>query len=276
MNALGYECTTSPTDIWSDLVSSPTDEFGSFQTYQTVFLVLSNLFLLIPAYKAFLQKNYTIFGLNILSSSTSSLYHACKSSSGGVCLLNFCTLKNLDYASSTTLLISFIFFILPFVIEEDEEEPNGFGNKVIKEYKFIEGILLVSYFLGIFIILDSTFMCSGKYTMIFFLITIGSAFLIALVGHFVIVRQVDVKSFAPYNIPNLIIGTTLLIIAIVFFVIEDYTSKELYWLTHGLWHITGALSEPFFLDVRSKTRTACASLCFCCNFTIFKTSNKII
>jgi hypothetical protein len=118
INALGDMCNLpeNPSDL---------DIYGGLEVYQTVFLVISNFLFLMPAFKAFLIKNYSRVFLILVTMIVSSFYHLCKTSSpsgGGTCLLQFCTLKYLDYASSNTLLISLVLFFIPFTIEEEEEE----------------------------------------------------------------------------------------------------------------------------------------------------------
>lgn len=268
VNSLGFECNIpNPGDDFG-----ATDEFGSLELYQTIFLVLSNLVLLIPAFKAFIIKNYSRVFLNLLAMFISSAYHLCKTSnnnSGGLCFLPFCTLKSLDYAASNTLLISLIFFILPFTIEEfntgDNIKQDKKEKKLLKKIRFIEDYILLCYFGAIYLILNSTILCSGKKLFLVFIIFIISSLFIAIVGHFIILKIAGKNTYMTYNRTNLFIGFTLAAIAILFFFIEDYMNKKYYWIFHSLWHIIASISQIFLLDARTNTRTGFKSFFFCCS-----------
>jgi len=287
VNALGYECVVLSSGIPAGIDgglfqrNSPTDDFGSLDLYQTIILVVSNLVLLLPAFKAALLGNWSRVFLNFMAMIFSMWYHLCKtkSVSGGICVLNFCTLKNLDYSFSNTLEISLIFFLFPFIIEEEEdystkERLHSKKDIFIRKYAHIESFILISFFFIIFILLDSTFFCSGQHSMALFLIMSGSALLITLIGHCIITRLVFVSEriqnnywgeyYANWNRVNFIVGTIFAILAVGFFIVEDYISKDYYWITHSLWHILAALAQVFYLDIRSKKRTGMAALLFIC------------
>lgn len=264
-NALGYQCDSNWTADFG-----PTDDFGSLEPYQTFVLTASNLFLLLPALKLFISNTYyktnnkSIVFLNLMAMIVSFLYHLCKTNGpngGGACLLHFCTLKNLDYSFSNTLLVSLIFFLFPFAIQLEEEETKGLF--ILEDYRFIENYVLCFYFWTIFLLLDSTLLCTGNFTMVLFLAIISSSILIAIVGHCIIIESItDRRRFAKFNKINTAVGFTLVLIAAFFFVIEDYMDKRYYWITHSLWHIFASLAQLVLLDARNQKRTLFGAFCF--------------
>lgn len=225
-----------------------TDEFGGTEPYQTVFLIISNLFILLPAFKSYYLKNYSRTFLNIMAMLISILYHLCKtkSTTSGYCLLHFCVLKNLDYSFSTTLLISIIFFIIPFVDED--------GKKTyLSKYNFIESYILLSYFGVLYIILSSTILCYNKNSTLIFIITAGSAIAISIIGNIIVTKCLELnKNY--FNTRIIIIGFIIGALSIFLFIISDYLDKNTYWITHSLWHILASITQFILLDIRKKPK----------------------
>jgi hypothetical protein len=258
-NALGVECIDSENSFGSY------DLYGSSEIYQTIILIISNLVLIAPAFKAFFIGNYSRTFINLNAMLISSLYHLCKTNTDhpkGICLIQFCVLKNLDYSASMTLLISVIFFILPFVNEEklqkdinESKFKNKLpGKKISIKLNFIEDYLLLCYFGFIYITLSSTVFCSNNYIMPLFIGLIISSIIITIIGNIIVTKCLEInKNY--FNRQITFIGFFLVSISLALFIVGDYLPTSSYWVTHSLWHIFGALSQLVLLNIRNRSNT---------------------
>jgi hypothetical protein len=90
----------------------------SHEIYEVIALVVTNLFLVFPLWKAYNLHEYTRAFLLLCSITFSSLYHLCKTSTadpdGSLCVLSLCALKLLDYTFSYTILNSSLLYLLDF------------------------------------------------------------------------------------------------------------------------------------------------------------------
>jgi hypothetical protein len=253
VNSLGYEC-YNPNPGYGIGIN---DEYGSSEVYQAVFLIISNLFLLLPAFKSFLMNDYCRTFINISAMIVSSLYHLCKTNSKrvrNVCLVQFCILKNLDYSTSITLLISLIFFLLPFIydIKNDKfAKQKGVKYKKTTRFNFLEPYILLCYFIFTYITISGSVFCSNKYILELFGGLIGSAFIISIIGNIIITKILKLHKYY-FNKKILFVGFFLAGLALVLFCISDYLPISSYWITHSLWHILGALAQIVLLNIRKR------------------------
>jgi len=93
-----------------------TDLYISHEIYEVLALVVSNLFLLLPLYKAWVLHERLRALLYLLAIIFSSLYHLCKTftADSTACVLPLCSLRLLDYTFSYTILVSSFLFFLDF------------------------------------------------------------------------------------------------------------------------------------------------------------------
>lgn len=257
VNTFGETCGTSVPENY--------DVFGGANVIQTCTLVLSNLFLVHATYKAFYMRLYDIGIITLVALLWSAFYHLCKSQAGGgnLCLLPFCMLKHLDYASSTTALIRVVLHVfLPVplkLIKNNKFTIIRLWNKFVRGQ---EKIFIASIYIFILILLQSTIFCSGTRNGGLFALMLGLTFGLILFELFMLFIWLqftdttikEIYSDAGYNWPNLILGLFFGVVAIVLFFIEDATNVAAYWYLHSLWHVFAALSQTILLDVRTPRR----------------------
>ncbi len=270
VNAVGETCGIPNPDNF--------DVFGGANAVQTCTLVLSNLVLFHAAYKAAYMRLYDICFVTLFAMIWSALYHLCKAQLGGanVCLLPFCTLKHLDYASSNTVLICSILHVLipePFygdVPDFSEENGNYYAQlwtKRVKVWsKFIKHqkrTFIICAYILVLVLLESTLFCSGTRYALLFGLAGGMALGLVLFAYFNLwlLLAPDFPSSisqlfrqAGYNKSNLIMGLVCGVISLVLFFVEDAAAIASYWYLHSLWHVFAAVSETILLDVRTKRR----------------------
>ncbi len=254
-------------------VPDPThyDIFGGANTIQTCALILSNLPLLIAATKAAYMGLYDISMATFISMCFSWLYHMCKAQIGGanVCVLPFCSLKHLDYASSTTVLMRILLHVIipvPYYTADDLTEGSKSSNSFMiifgKHVKRAEKAFTICLYFMTLIILQSTSFCGGTQNAGLFGLLIGITALFTLVVYWTLWISVqgnwsiwmNIWHNAGYNGVNTIVGLSLGLIALILFFIEDGTAISSYWYIHTLWHIFAELSEIVLMDVRTKRR----------------------
>lgn len=264
-------CQTTPTgDVCASSSSPNTDTFGGMDPVETAFLVLSNLLLLLPAYKTFLMYNYTRTYITLSSMIFSSLYHLCKTSvkGGGICLLPFCTLKNLDYSFSTTVLSSILLLLFPFTAVS--REYNNRNNEGVRgRWEDFAGVLetyiLISTVFFLYITLGSTSLfCGGRNSSWLFGGVIVVTLLACLIGY-VILRLLHLHKayYENINKTNAIIAIVFAVLAVVCFLVEDYLPRSLYAVLHSFWHIFASLSYLYFLEIRNPHRTGLEVIFVC-------------
>jgi hypothetical protein len=225
--------------------------------------------------KAIYMRLHFIGILTLFAMIWSSLYHLCKALPGGgnVCLLPFCILKHLDYASSTTVLLRMLLHVMlpvPFYLMEDVEmtvSNNQIWNERVMTWsKYVrreEKTLVLCIYIFIIILLESTLFCSGTHSALLFGLTVGLIMGLVLITYYTFWLLTSPQFTSPitqlwsqarYNKLNLISGLASGIVALILFFIEDVTSISSYWYLHSLWHVFAALSETILLDVRTSRR----------------------
>lgn len=250
---------------------NPTDVFGALQSYQTIFLVISNLFLLIPALKAFWNSDFTRTCVFLSAMLVSSAFHLCKTKphSGGICLLPFCTLRSMDYSTSITLLLSVIYAVFPWLYGENVR--RGPEEEAISPSRMgAEGYVLVFFWISLNQ-LFSLLRCGSDETLVFMIVALSIGCIPAILSFALAPGNSSCRPclgggrYLPWDMRDFAIGFGLGVVAISLFVVESFLNSSWYWITHSLWHVFAALSAVFLLDCRSRKSWGLRTLVFCWN-----------
>lgn len=263
------------------------DKFLSTNTYEIVFLVLSNLFLLLPAIKAYYLHEYLRALLLFMSFLFSSFYHLCKTASvdASYCIIPLCGLLLLDYSFSYTNIISSILYFLDFgavykklkkfhkhsvKLESDRaalppaiytKPMHNLKNKdfmVQRDTSFIEMWIIISTGVCIAILVYQNGFKS--LTTLQLCIIIGIEVGIVLIGW--LYNYLNYSLLPDFNIAFLVVSLTIGAVGFTFFQIVDFFSISIYWWTHTIWHILMSFAQLYLLEARNFRKSTWFLCCF--------------
>lgn len=185
------------------------------------FSVISNLALLIPAFRAWkynlLLRSFIFF----VETFVSALYHTCDDY--GVCAGSFSTLQHFDFFYAQSFIVLNTLYFIHF-------SPL---------YEWLEWTLILW---ALFTIAWLQALFPGGSI----LIQAG----IAIVSVGVILLYWLIWGMPKYRWDKLTTGLALLCMAVIFYVFQNVYSPGYDWI-HGLWHIAAALGTDFILQTRA-------------------------
>ncbi len=217
-----------------------------FVWWQYIFLILSNLFFILPAILALKldKRPYSFIWSSIVP--FSGLFHACKgdwineASEKGFCwIFSFHELRNFDYlfAQMTLVLVGLYFINFNALYDKNKK-------KIRKNMRWIEDFLIYSYIVITVILLRSVE--QGVFT--FILLTCSVLIIVLAFWTW------DYYFYGNLNFP--VFNTRMIICSAVFSSLSLFLfiglSNESYWFAHSIWHIFGSLSVYFLLQTRTR------------------------
>ena len=195
-------------------------------TFVDVFPIISNLWFLLPFYRAFKKGRYIrmVFYLGIVINS--SIYHTCNGFSRA-CFINADFHRKMDFW--------FAMMIIPldslYIIFFDREDTVPLEIFTIFFYGlatlYVQQVVRDSIFVQLFLTASSLFIILAYWTWYY----------------------MKNKDLPPYDWGNMFLAVLLTSVACMLYVAEmaDHYS---YWSIHSLWHIIAAYAQYFLLDIR--------------------------
>jgi hypothetical protein len=229
--------------------------FGN-NVWEAIFLVVSNLPLLIVVIRAWIYGFRTRAYLFMMAFLASFLYHVCLIRGGGglTCVLNFCTLKLLDYMFSYTTLFSAILLFIPFTAFHSKKKNLSQAKSrltVIKpNVSYVEDWIIFGTITAIGLLVgeinnfDSLSWLQVGVILFIYGVILG-------IGWTILFVQYGKKP--EFDVIDLIFFVIFGLIAIFFFLIEYLLPASSYGYTHSLWHIFGSLALLYAIESRNKT-----------------------
>jgi Protein of unknown function (DUF3522) len=187
------------------------------------FSVISNLALLIPAFRAWkynlLLRSFIFF----VETFVSAFYHMCDDYD--ICIVSFSTLQHFDFFYAQSFIVLNALYLIHFPVR----------------YEWVEWTL----------ILWSLFTIAWLQAL-FPNGTLAVQAGIAVVAFTLIILYWLIWGMPKYRWDKLTIGLSLLCMAVIFYVFQNIYSPGYDWI-HGLWHIAAALGTDFILQTREPT-----------------------
>lgn len=184
-----------------------------------VFSVISNLALLIPAWRAWKYNRLLRSFVYFVETFVSSLYHLCDDYD--FCVGSFNALHHFDFFYAQSFIVLNAFYLIPF-------NPR---------YEWIEWILI---FFSLFAIAWLQVLFPGT-----LMVQAG----IALFSFFMVFMYWIIYGVPKYRWDKLATGLSLLSMAVIFYVFQNLYSPWYDWI-HGLWHIAAAFGTDYILQCR--------------------------
>jgi hypothetical protein len=252
---------------------------------QTIYLVGSNLFLLLPIIRAYRFSQYTRTFLYFVAMVFSGFYHLCKVSPevGHLCLFGLCQLRTLDYTFSFSIFFSSVLYLIPFggkniIIKSDKKEEsvdvevgehnhednishvtsrletknNFYPNLSYLEDWFLYSIVLITC------LLVGPVNGNKSLTYLQIGVILGVLLLMAFLSWWI--HYLKTGELPLFDAKDMILSAVFASVGIGLFISEGFLSAPTYWLTHTFWHVTAAIAQLFLLESRNYVHSGWNSL----------------
>lgn len=212
-------------------------------------LVISNFAFILPAVRALQYKRIFNAFIYLSVTTVSSLYHLCKVDSvnepgeGGICfVLSFEQYHHLDFFFAQLILpITGMYFITFNAIVDKVT-----GKIIRMPFYWVEKLFLYIY--AVIIALSiMVFEDQGD----------GRIFAALIISILTMVIVFWLQNYFQYNLKpsfdwiDLTIAIILSVISVVLISLQRFVTGDIYWITHSIWHVGGAVGQFYFLESRN-------------------------
>lgn len=213
-------------------------------------LVISNFAFILPAVRALQYKRILSAFIYFSVTLASSLYHLCKVDSinepgeGGICfVLLFDQHHHLDFFFAYLNVPLTAMYFIPFNAIVDK-----ITGKIIRmPFYWVEQWIMYTYALVLALAIQ-VFEEQGDTRVI-------ASFIISVL---LVVIIFWLQNYFQYNVKpsfdwiDLTVAIIITLISVALISSQKFVTGDIYWITHSIWHVGGAVGQFYFLDSRNK------------------------